>query len=429
MLRSVDLPAPLGPATTSTRPCCSVPLTAASTLRLPKRLLTPRNSTETPDMGPELTTSYAWFARRLRLRSTRPWTRETKGERAKGRQPGAERILPFPFSSSLLPFLFLFRLLDSRREAALAKVFPVRGTSPPLASPADRWALGRRGRRARRILLLVLLSRLLLLPDGAWEQDEALMACGVLDFDPARHMPLPPGFPLWVFIGKVVRKLAVGGPPAGAPGGERPPLGGRILGAGGAVGGCGRPAAGVGGSGAGGVLAGGVVPRGAWVLGDALRGAGHHRPRALAAMWAGRLHGGRGGDDVRGAGATAARPVLRARGRAGGVGRAPRAAPPCLGRRGGRGGAGRGHGPDRARVGGARGARGGERPARRAAPVNPGDRVVGAGEPGAGARPRHTAGRTPLSRAGGGGVVGVAAPPRQPLVGGHPRRALRWCSC
>jgi hypothetical protein len=62
------------------------------------------------------------------------------------------------------------------------------------------------------VLGLILLSRLLLLPNGPWEQDEALMACGVLDFDPARHMPLPPGFPLWIAIGKVVRKFAVTDP-------------------------------------------------------------------------------------------------------------------------------------------------------------------------------------------------------------------------
>jgi hypothetical protein len=55
------------------------------------------------------------------------------------------------------------------------------------------------------LLLLLLASRLLLLPRGPWEQDEALLACGVLDFDPAHHMPLPPGFPLWILLGRLVR--------------------------------------------------------------------------------------------------------------------------------------------------------------------------------------------------------------------------------
>lgn len=50
----------------------------------------------------------------------------------------------------------------------------------------------------------VLLSRLLLLPDGPWEQDEALFAAGVLDFDVTRHRPHPPGFPGWIGIGKLL---------------------------------------------------------------------------------------------------------------------------------------------------------------------------------------------------------------------------------
>jgi len=79
----------------------------------------------------------------------------------------------------------------------------------PLVPAAGRWTAAGASVAA---LLAVLLSRLLLLPSGPWEQDEALMACGVVDFDPARHMPLPPGFPLWVFIGKVVRKLVVHDP-------------------------------------------------------------------------------------------------------------------------------------------------------------------------------------------------------------------------
>ncbi|MGV8038720.1 MAG: hypothetical protein AB2L07_01085 [Thermoanaerobaculaceae bacterium] len=57
-----------------------------------------------------------------------------------------------------------------------------------------------------------LLSRVLLLPDGPWEQDEALLAAGVVDFDPARHMPLPPGFPLWILLGRVVRLCGAADP-------------------------------------------------------------------------------------------------------------------------------------------------------------------------------------------------------------------------
>ena len=56
-------------------------------------------------------------------------------------------------------------------------------------------------------LAAVVLSRLLLLPDGPWEQDEALFASGVLDFDVTRHRPHPPGFPGWIATGKVLLPL------------------------------------------------------------------------------------------------------------------------------------------------------------------------------------------------------------------------------
>jgi len=61
------------------------------------------------------------------------------------------------------------------------------------------------------VLVGVLLSRVLLLPSGPWEQDEALMACGVVDFDPGRHMPLP-GFPALGRPRKLTRVLGVGDP-------------------------------------------------------------------------------------------------------------------------------------------------------------------------------------------------------------------------
>lgn len=86
----------------------------------------------------------------------------------------------------------------------------VRATFPwPLLPVSNRLvaALGSGG-----ILAALLLSRLALLPHGAWEQDEALLACGVIDFDPAQHMPLPPGFALWIYIGRLVRWLGVADP-------------------------------------------------------------------------------------------------------------------------------------------------------------------------------------------------------------------------
>ncbi len=58
------------------------------------------------------------------------------------------------------------------------------------------------------VLVAVLLSRLLLLPEGPWEQDEALFAAGVLDFDVTRHRPHPPGFPGWIGLGAAVNAFA-----------------------------------------------------------------------------------------------------------------------------------------------------------------------------------------------------------------------------
>ena len=95
---------------------------------------------------------------------------------------------------------------------------PVRERFLALAARVFPWPLLRVGgpgasaAASVAALAALLASRLLLLPSGPWEQDEALMACGVIDFDPARHMPLPPGFPLWVAIGKAVRLAGVTDP-------------------------------------------------------------------------------------------------------------------------------------------------------------------------------------------------------------------------
>ena len=57
------------------------------------------------------------------------------------------------------------------------------------------------------IVLLLLASRLFFMPDGPWEQDEAIFAAGVLDFNVVRHRPHPPGFPGWIAIGKVLHLI------------------------------------------------------------------------------------------------------------------------------------------------------------------------------------------------------------------------------
>ncbi len=59
--------------------------------------------------------------------------------------------------------------------------------------------------------VVVALSRVLLLPDGPWEQDEAIFAAAVLDYDIVHHRPQPPGFPGWIALGKVAHVI-VGDP-------------------------------------------------------------------------------------------------------------------------------------------------------------------------------------------------------------------------
>ena len=51
--------------------------------------------------------------------------------------------------------------------------------------------------------VIVLVSRILTAPRTPWENDEFLFAEAVRNFDPSRYHPHPPGFPLFVLIGKV----------------------------------------------------------------------------------------------------------------------------------------------------------------------------------------------------------------------------------
>jgi hypothetical protein len=54
---------------------------------------------------------------------------------------------------------------------------------------------------------LVLLTRILTAPRTPWENDEFLFAEGVRNFDPSRYHPHPPGYPLYIVIGKAFAAL------------------------------------------------------------------------------------------------------------------------------------------------------------------------------------------------------------------------------
>src|SRR5436190_11611284 len=56
-------------------------------------------------------------------------------------------------------------------------------------------------------VLLVLVSRIVTMPRTFWESDELLFAAAVRKFDPWSSHPHPPGYPLYVGIGKFVAFL------------------------------------------------------------------------------------------------------------------------------------------------------------------------------------------------------------------------------
>lgn len=79
---------------------------------------------------------------------------------------------------------------------------PANPGSVSRVEPHPRWRW-----LAPGLAFAVVLSRLLLLPDGPWEQDEAIFASATVDFDLAAHRPHPPGFPGYVALGWLMRWL------------------------------------------------------------------------------------------------------------------------------------------------------------------------------------------------------------------------------
>lgn len=70
-------------------------------------------------------------------------------------------------------------------------------------TPVSRFA--RRGWSPAALLgfLAVAAARLLTLPESVWELDETLFIQGVIEFEPLRHHPHPPGYPLLIGLGKL----------------------------------------------------------------------------------------------------------------------------------------------------------------------------------------------------------------------------------
>jgi hypothetical protein len=56
--------------------------------------------------------------------------------------------------------------------------------------------------------LAVALTRLVALARGPWDWDEILFCMAVGEYDVVLHQPHPPGFPLYVFLARLVRPVA-----------------------------------------------------------------------------------------------------------------------------------------------------------------------------------------------------------------------------
>ena len=75
------------------------------------------------------------------------------------------------------------------------------------------WTLRLWGLENRRIdlaasaitVIVLLVTRFAFLASGPWEWDETLFARGILSFDIRAHFPHPPGFPLWLALGWLVK--------------------------------------------------------------------------------------------------------------------------------------------------------------------------------------------------------------------------------
>lgn len=85
---------------------------------------------------------------------------------------------------------------------------PLTGTRPAPIWTLRLWGLAdpRLDLAASVVTVVALLAtRFALLASGPWEWDETLFARGILHFDIRAHFPHPPGFPLWLALGWLIR--------------------------------------------------------------------------------------------------------------------------------------------------------------------------------------------------------------------------------
>src|SRR5438046_4063556 len=71
---------------------------------------------------------------------------------------------------------------------------------PPALTPPQRLAFG-------AIALVCAATRFLAMARSLWDWDEALFCLGIRSYDITVHHPHPPGFPVYIALGRIVRMV------------------------------------------------------------------------------------------------------------------------------------------------------------------------------------------------------------------------------
>src|SRR5687768_539292 len=84
----------------------------------------------------------------------------------------------------------------------LRQAWPGRTLSVEAKSTVFLWALA----------IVILATHLPFITPGPGSVDATNFALGVRDFDPSAHRPHPPGYPVFIALGKITRSLVASGP-------------------------------------------------------------------------------------------------------------------------------------------------------------------------------------------------------------------------
>ena len=83
------------------------------------------------------------------------------------------------------------------------KAFFTRAESPSRAARVNIFAWG------AALAILFFIAHLAFLPPTLEDLDSMNFALGILDFDPSKHQPHPPGYPVFIALGKLARALSL----------------------------------------------------------------------------------------------------------------------------------------------------------------------------------------------------------------------------